>query len=95
MVHFAHKERKVVSFLGDIFVGTDESYAVSPLKHWHCRMGHINCKNLILLNQQVEGMKISDFKLKNCENCELYNANEKPVPTPGQPRQWISFTLVF
>ena len=43
-------------------------------------MGHINYKDLNHLEQHVEGMKISDFKIENCETCELNKAKKKPVP---------------
>ena len=67
-------------FLWDTFVGKDECYVVSTLKQWHCRMGHNNYKDLSHLEQHVEGMKISDFKIENCETCELNKAKKKPVP---------------
>ena len=67
-------------FLWDTFVGKDECYVVSTLKQWHCRMGHNNYKNLSHLEQHIEGMKITDFKIENCETCELNKAKKKPVP---------------
>ena len=67
-------------FLWDAFVGKDEGYILSSFKQWHCRMGHNNNKVLSHLSQHVEGMKISDCKIDNCETCELNKAKKKPVP---------------
>ena len=61
-------------FLWDTSVGKDECYGVSTLKQWHCRISHNNFKDLSHLEQQVEGMKISDFKIENCKTCELNEA---------------------
>ena len=58
-------------FLRDSFVGKDECYVVSTLKQWNCRMVHNNYKDLSHLEQHVEVMKISDFKIENCKTCEL------------------------
>ena len=51
-------------FLWETSVGKDECYVVSTLKQWHRRMGHNNYKDLSHLEQHVEGMKISDFRLR-------------------------------
>ena len=80
-------------FLWDTFVGKDECYVVSTLKQWHCRMGHNNYKDLSHLEQHVEGMKISDFKIENCETCYLNKAKKKPVPKDSYTR--ASRTLDF
>ena len=73
-------------FLWDTFVGKDECYVVRTLKQWHCRMGYNNYKDLSHLEQHVEGMKISDFKIENCETCELNKAKKNPVPKDSYTR---------
>ena len=67
-------------FLWDFFVGKDERYEVRKLKQWPCRSAHNNYKDLSHLEQHLEGMKISVFKIENCETCELNKAKKKPVP---------------
>ena len=54
---------------------------VGTLKQWHCRMGLNNYKDLSHLEQHVEGMKISDFKIDNCDNCELNKAKKNDCYT--------------
>ena len=41
--------------------------------------GHNNYEGLSHLEQNVEGMKISDFKYEICETCELNKTKKKPV----------------
>ena len=43
-------------------------------------MGHNNYKDTSRFEQHVEGMKISDFKIENCETCDLNKAKKKPIP---------------
>ena len=49
-------------------------------------MGHNNYKDLSHLEQHLEGMKISDFKIENCETYELNKAKKKPVPKNSYTR---------
>ena len=48
--------------------------------------GHKNYKDLSHLEQHVEGMKFSDFKIEVCETCELNRAKKKPVPKDSYTR---------
>ena len=50
-------------------------------------MGYNNYKDVSLLEQQVKGNKlISDFKIDNCETCELKKSEKKPVPKGSYTR---------
>ena len=57
-------------------------------------MGHNNYKDLSHLEQHVEGMKISDFKIENCETCELIKAKKKPVPKNSFTRATRTLDIV-
>ena len=38
------------------------------------------------MEQHVEGMKIGDFKIENCETCELNKEKKKTVPKDSYAR---------
>ena len=56
-------------------------------------MGHNNYKDCHL-EQPVEGMKIKDFKIENCETCELNEAKKKPVPKDSYTRATRTLDIV-
>ena len=50
--------------------------ASRSLKEWHCLMGHCNIKDILKLENVVDGMKILD---KNSFNCDVYTASKMTV----------------
>ena len=67
---------------------------LSTLKQWHCRICHNNYKDSSHLEQHVEGMKISDFKINNFKTCELNKAKKKPVPKDCYTRATRTLDIV-
>ena len=58
-------------------------------------MGHNNYKVSSHLDQQVEVMKTSDFKIENCEICELNRGKKKPIPKDCYSRAIGTLDVIF